>query len=586
MASVAVAKLLGGAGTWLPLAVVFPLAALGMWRLMRHVGLPGRLVAAAFYCVNPWVLDRVAVGHIGLLLGYALLPLVLGAVLQPPDSWPRLAARLSLLLAAMIGLSVHFLWTASVVVLVGLLCSARRSRTAVIACVVAVPLTALCSAYLAISAVAGGAQAWPGSGDLRAFRTLGGTWWEAAGNVLALQGFWRPQPDRPFAVSPAAYWYLAAILLVSLVGIAHALRRGARGQDARLGAAALGLVVIGVALSLGDRGPTGRLYGWLYDDLPLFRVMREPQKFAMLVALGLSVALGLGAEALLGATRQRGAALAGSAFLCALVALYSWPLFSGVHRSVELTRPSSVWQQVDAALAGDPRPALVLPWHLYVGFSWTQGRTIANPAPEFLHHPVVSGDDPELPGASTAGRARSEQVTELIRLGAAGEDVSPRLGGLQVGHVVLLKTADAPAYGWLGRQRGLRSVLDLPEASVWEVTGERAPSARRLSSSAYAVDVERPGEVVLPEAYDPGWRVGSRRPHPSPEGLSAFTLPPGSFTARYAPVDRARVLWALSVASCFALLLLSLLGPGGRLRQDRPSDQQTAPPSARAHRGR
>src|SRR6202451_3650200 len=116
--------LIHGPATWLPLAAFFPLAAYSMSRLVGG-SLWCRVGAATLYAVNPFVFNRVFVGPIPLLIGYALLPLATRSALTS-----RSASRFGLLAPALwwailTALSVHFAWIYGVVMVV-VACSSRR----------------------------------------------------------------------------------------------------------------------------------------------------------------------------------------------------------------------------------------------------------------------------------------------------------------------------------------------------------------------------------------------------------------------------------------------------------------------------
>ena len=85
-------RLLGQAGSVVPAVVFFPLATTGAARLVRTAALPARLGAGLFYAVNPFVFDRLYAGQLGLLLGYALLPFAVTALLDAAQEPHRVAA--------------------------------------------------------------------------------------------------------------------------------------------------------------------------------------------------------------------------------------------------------------------------------------------------------------------------------------------------------------------------------------------------------------------------------------------------------------------------------------------------------------
>jgi hypothetical protein len=73
-------SVLGGetVSKWLPLLLVFASGA-ALWPLARRLELPPAfaLLAAIFYAFSPYALSRVVAGHMPMLAGYALLPLVI-----------------------------------------------------------------------------------------------------------------------------------------------------------------------------------------------------------------------------------------------------------------------------------------------------------------------------------------------------------------------------------------------------------------------------------------------------------------------------------------------------------------------------
>ena len=72
-------SVLGGetVSKWLPLVLTFCSGA-AMWPLARRQGLPPffALLASVFYAFSPYALSRIVAGHMPMLVGYALLPLV------------------------------------------------------------------------------------------------------------------------------------------------------------------------------------------------------------------------------------------------------------------------------------------------------------------------------------------------------------------------------------------------------------------------------------------------------------------------------------------------------------------------------
>ena len=76
---------------------------------MRTAVLPARLGAGLLYAVNPFVFDRLYAGQLGLLLGYALLPFAVTALLDGARE-PHRVGRAACWAAATVMMSEHFAW--------------------------------------------------------------------------------------------------------------------------------------------------------------------------------------------------------------------------------------------------------------------------------------------------------------------------------------------------------------------------------------------------------------------------------------------------------------------------------------------
>lgn len=176
-------------------------------------------------------------------------------------------------------------------------------------------------------------------------------------------------------------------------------------------------------LALGNQGPTGSAFHWAYDHVPFFQVMREPQKFAMLVVLAYAVCLGWGIDYLLGAWRPSGGAslkragpVIGLAGLVLALA-YCPTMFWGLAGQLTPTTVPASYGVVDQVMGVGPGQVLYLPWHLYMEYPFT-GRVVANLGPTSFRRGVISGDNAQVgPGQSQSSSARSTYIEALLSAG-------------------------------------------------------------------------------------------------------------------------------------------------------------------------
>lgn len=475
------------AAAWVAIAAVFPIGGAGAARLVG--GRPARALSAGLlFVANPFVLDRVRVGHVLFLLGIALLPWALASFLAIRTSG-RFRVRAAAWFALLVSVSPHLAWVAGVALLATLVWP-RASWRDVGRVVATVAAAATVYAYGLALELAGVQTQHVGRADLVAFRTAGGSVLGRTANLVVLGGFWRAGRSPADALGPLWWVVAAAVALVIAVGA----RAGWRNPGHR------SLLVTtwvaggaGLLLAGGDAGLAGPLHRALFDHVALFAVMREPQKFLALTVLAYAVSFGFGADALADAlaARPRLVRRVATACLLALPVLLVPNLWWGLGGEVHTSRYPAGWAAAEQAMGSGTEAVLFLPWHQYQPFAFTDGRTVATPAAAYFSRPVISGDDPELGGAGRSLSPRSHYVAQLLarrgRIHHLGRLVAP----LGVRFV-----AAVPGHGddrWLARQQDL-----LPEVTTDDLVVYRViPSGTgRVDGAIVARDVDRAVELA------------------------------------------------------------------------------------------
>ena len=162
-------RIIGQAGSVIPALIFFPLATTGTARLLRDVVLPARLGAGLLYAVNPFVFDRLYVGQLGVLLGYALLPFAVDALLAAAER-PRRLARAAGWSAAAVMMSEHFAWILVPVTVAIAVTRPHRVRACVRLSVAALGAAAI-NSYLLVAPVLVGSRPAGALAQLAAYRT-------------------------------------------------------------------------------------------------------------------------------------------------------------------------------------------------------------------------------------------------------------------------------------------------------------------------------------------------------------------------------------------------------------------------------
>ncbi len=526
-------RVLGQAGSVVPAAVFFPLATTGAARIMRAAVLPARLGAGLIYAVNPFVFDRLYAGQLGVLLGYALLPFAVSALLEAAAGRHRIA-QAACWVAATVMMSAHFAWILVPVTAAIALTRADRLRASLRLGGAALGAAAM-SCYLLVPPLLLGAAPAGAAAQLAAYRTQGDPRVGLFVNVAGLYGFFRPGPVEPknlFAGWPAV---LAALLVVVAIGYLAVLRDAARRRD---GLAVLAAGIAGYFLALGSQGPTGSLFVFAYEHVPGFVIMREPDKFAVLVAVGYAYGFGHGIAELGTWSRGKLAWAVPAALAIALPLAYTPNLLGGLGGQVRASQVPASWTAA-GRLAGQ-HTVLFLPWHEYFQAPFTGHRVIANPAADYFDGTVISSQDP---GAGYGFAAQDPEHVFLDRL--LGPPVDPRrlgvaLAGLGVRFIALAKVTGWRDYASVRLEPGIRLVYSSPSLDLYSVRPTAAEvrdghQVRALGPVGFRILPGRPGMLALPVPYASGWTLGGQPAVRLPDGQPGVRAPAGGGVAHYGP---------------------------------------------------
>ena len=464
----------------------FALAGGGVGGLLTtRLGAAAAALAAAW---NPWVAERLAIGHLYFVLGYALLPWVLRAALRARDGSPR---GRSMLLLALVASSLTASTSAVLAVLVAAaaLLLPRPARRLAGTLALALPAVVAANApwWWPFLTLAPASTADPAG--VTAFASAADTPFGVLGSVATGGGIWNAATRFGGREQPVVAG--VALLLVLAVVVVTAVRRRPPWFWPAAAAGGLGLVLAaGAALPLG-----GPVVTFVTTHVPGGGLLRDGQKFGAAWMVLVAPCAGIAVEELGRAARSGGATRAAAALVAGLAAL--WPAatlpglaLAGGGRWAAVDYPAG-WLDVAARLdAGPPGAVAVLPWTLYRRFDWNADRTLLDPWQRLVARRVVVSDDLPLSGrvvrgeSPTAARIREVQVT--------GGDLPATLTGLGVRYVVVLTDqppGDLPVPDLAGsrvvdRAAGL-VVHDLgpvdADAGRWETAAARDAGPRRAA---------------------------------------------------------------------------------------------------------
>ncbi len=438
------------------------LAGTGAGVLVGRHGVGAATAAAGVAVWNPYVTERLLLGQVPTLLGYAALPWVL---LVARAEMP-LARRLVLLLlaAAPAALTPWGGLVALVAAVAGSLSRRGRSRGEVIA-VAGVGLT-WCLPWAVPGLLAGGSAADPDGATAFALADDSGlgTW----ASALFGGGVWA-EAARPLSrQDPLALTASVLVVLFALCGAAMLWR----STGPKAGLLALGLVLAPATVLTMASGPLLPLMTSA-QAVPGVALFRDQHRLLAPGVLAGAVLLG----SVVGAVSRHGGRVAagGAALLAVVLAVTTVPDLPVLSASTYQPRhyPQGWAAAVSAVASVDTGTGqgrvLSLPWQPLRATTWSGGRAFLDPLPRAVGDSVLA--------SSTLSIRRDGGVIEVDDAPVA--DGPAWLTG-EVSAASLQREGVTVVVEWLGtpgtlprRHDGWRLVTGTPDFRVWDVTSAR-----------------------------------------------------------------------------------------------------------------
>lgn len=465
-------------GALLEKAVLLAVPLLAGWGMLRLLpSTAAGVVAATFAIVNPFVAQRLVIGHWGFLLAYALLPWALHVarrLRRAGDPWD--GVRLLLLVAAGSLTPSGSIMMAVVAVPIAILpgsAYAPRWRIVLMFAVAATWLPWLLPSLLHPL----GVQADPDGSVVFSLRpdAPGG----AAVSALTGGGIWNADVVLMSRGSALSWVFAVSVLALAAGGVSSLARVLGRGSTTWWsGVAVAGL--LGALASVLLPGP----WAWILETVPGGGLARDAHKLLAPWVLLVAAAAGMGAAALARRAGDRSTRVVVVVALAIVPVVAQPDMLAGASGRLQAVEYPDDWSAVRSILAQDPRPGDVasFPWTAFRRFAWNADRTMLDPAPRWLPRTtVVAGD---LLVATPSGTVevsgddpRALEVSGAIATGSLAA-VLPELG---IGWALIAKGTPGPVPDLTGWEL----VLDGPDLALYAVSG----SVRERPAPAYAAVV-------------------------------------------------------------------------------------------------
>lgn len=479
------------------------------WAIRLGTGDLGALAAALLYATSPFLVTRVAVGHLTMVGAYAVLPWVLPTLLRPSaDLRATVRAAAPLALMGFYGGLVL-----AAVTLTGLTTERQRRPLAVGWRLAAVNLPWLVPGFVLFVQGPGlaGSEAFPSGVDSPA----------AAAGLVAGTGFWQPllQPGGTDGVRTA----VCGLVLLGLVV------RGWQGATHDVRRAAAILMVFSVGIVLADAAPGSRTVYEVLTGIGPAAALREPHRLLVLHLVWAAPLAVRGAQLLAPRVRpewRRSVLLVPAA----LAVVLGGPALWGISDRMAPVDVPDGWHEARATIAEQPGTTLVLPWYRYLDIDAARNQRVLNPSLRFFGPDVIVSSDLGLPGGGAeAVDPREPAIEELLAPMRRGEPVAPELTAAGVRWIVILHEVDYEGFLQLLDVPGLTPVLADVDIDLIRVDGVAGPLVNldglpvehnTLAAPLMTVATDEP--VVWSRPYATGWMRGWSTGNPTATGTIRF----------------------------------------------------------------
>lgn len=361
-----------------------------------------RVFAAMLYALNPFVYSRVLAGQWMILLSYALLPLLLFALLRLTAEPNRKHALLFLAALFLISVgAIHFVYLSILFSLFFIAAFAgkavwQKQRALAVSIVkwsgVGFALFLLVCSYWIVPALLRTSPL-EAQFDEKHFEVFAAAPNESTPvwrNVAVLGGFWAErQAWKYYFVWPqehALFWSAALLLLVLVL---LGLYKGIQTRETRFFTVLICLTAAGAyvtALGAADT-PLYNFNMWLYEHMPGWNGLRDSHKLVSFLALSYACLTGIGVSHVFTYLKEKNthsyAVLMPVFFILPVVfGMYQW---GGYQQQLEPVWYPQTWHSAKEVLDADPeKKVLVLPWHGYFSIPFANQIPASNPAPSFF----------------------------------------------------------------------------------------------------------------------------------------------------------------------------------------------------------
>ena len=292
--------------------------------------------------------------------------------------------------------------------------------------------------------------------DLAIFQTAGESLKEKILNVFLMLGFWGSKQHRYFDLQGVSFWWRGFCVLIPVLifGGYNLLKENKKFFYFLLS------IVFGAAIfSIASSEPY--LKKLLYETIPFYKSLREPQKWASLIVLVYAIVLTFSLEKIL--KLKNNLILI---FLTGLSILSLTPfIFFGTYGQIKSQEYPDSWKRVNQLIVESDKcqhETLMLPWHLYMSFSFNENKVTAHPAKSFFECKTINGTNMEWGGIYDNSNNLDGNIYGSFVV-SKGKNIP-----LKMRYIILTKDVDYKEYLWLNDLKYLKIIEENKDLIIYE----------------------------------------------------------------------------------------------------------------------
>ena len=517
--------------------LVFFISALAMYQLPNTQRKLPRYFAAILYMVNPFLYTRFMVGHLGLLISYALFPYVISSIIKFYNK-PSLKQTIKTALwLSIIGIQIQYILFSFLILAIFFIYFATKKylnakknsipkkewinyRQILLLILFFIILNSYWLLPLFINQNQVGIDV-IATDDLVVY----GADTELRNILMTtamMYGFWRQDAYvLPTQITPD-------ILLIGIfVILLYLCINGYISSKDRYKTPFLIIGLISLFFAVGvEHKLTESAFTFLFNHFPFFKSLREPNKFIGLLLIMYCYLGSLGFDSLL---KHQSKMKYLAPIILILPFVYTPTMFGSFMGQISSTPYPEDWHQINSYLNNDPQDfnTLSLPWHMYMDYHWINNshKRTYNLAKDFFDKPIIVGDNVEAwPIYSKSTSERSRYIESLIG-NSSVIHLGNKLKILNVKYILLTKEVDYQNYLYLLNQSDLKLIINSTNFYVFKnlVKVSKFYQSDDLimleplnysqeSIVTYHIDQPKRKYIIFTDNYNFYWNLGSQKP--------------------------------------------------------------------------